>query len=175
MNTLQKTMTALPATIPELAKFVLVGREKLTAVRAEIRAIEKVGLAREVHEQKLAEAQALGEAVLDAEVRLGELIAELPESPGKRTDKVPLDSAVKRLKTKQEILEDSGFSVRQAHRYETLAAHPDVVERAKTEARERGDIVSRTAVLEAISETKKQLYAAPFPRDAGQGIIEDCD
>ena len=31
-------------TLEELAKFVLIGREKLTAVRAEIRAIQKVGL-----------------------------------------------------------------------------------------------------------------------------------
>ena len=35
---------ALPTTIDDLSKFVLVGREKLVAVRAEIRAIEKVGL-----------------------------------------------------------------------------------------------------------------------------------
>ena len=45
--------TSLPANIKELSRFVLVGREKLTAVRAEIRAIDKVGLARQVREQKL--------------------------------------------------------------------------------------------------------------------------
>ena len=48
----------LPASLDDLSKFVLVGREKLVAVRAEIRAIEKVGLAQEVRKQKLSEAQA---------------------------------------------------------------------------------------------------------------------
>ena len=42
----------LPNTIEDLAKFVLVGREKLTAVRANIRAIDKLQLAEDVREQK---------------------------------------------------------------------------------------------------------------------------
>ena len=70
----------LPATIEDLSKFVLVGRGKLVAVRAEIRAIEKVGLAQEVRTQKLAEAQDIAEAVLDAEVRIGELMSATPKA-----------------------------------------------------------------------------------------------
>jgi len=72
--------TYVPSTIEELSKFILVGREKLVSVRAEIRAIEKVGLAQEVRNQKLAEAQSIAEAVLDAEIRMGELFAELPKN-----------------------------------------------------------------------------------------------
>ena len=49
----QKQM--LPDTLPDLAKFVLVGREKLAAVRAAIRAIDKVKVAEEVRKQKLEE------------------------------------------------------------------------------------------------------------------------
>ena len=59
---------------------MLVGREKLVAVRAEIRAIDKVGLAKEVREQKLQEAQAISEAVLDAEVKIGELMRSVPKA-----------------------------------------------------------------------------------------------
>ena len=70
----------LPATLEDLNKFVLVGREKLIAVKAEIRAIEKVGLAKAVREQKLQEGQALSEALLDAEVRIGQLMREIPKS-----------------------------------------------------------------------------------------------
>ena len=43
----------LPTTLDDLSRFVLVGREKLTAVRAEIRAIDKVGVATVVREPKL--------------------------------------------------------------------------------------------------------------------------
>lgn len=70
----------LPANIEDLSRFVLIGREKLTAVRAEIRAIEKVGLAEEVYQQKLQEAQDIAEAVLDAEVRIGELMSQVPKA-----------------------------------------------------------------------------------------------
>ena len=78
---------ALPTTIDDLSKFVLVGREKLVAVRAEIRAIEKVGLAQEVRTQKLAEAQDIAEAVLDAEVRIGELMSKVPKNQVSKTGK----------------------------------------------------------------------------------------
>lgn len=57
VNELTTTQRQLPSTLPELSRFVLVGRDKLKAVKAEIHAIEKVGLAQEVREQKLHEAQ----------------------------------------------------------------------------------------------------------------------
>lgn len=61
MNELATVNKQLPDTLPEIAKFSLVGREKLAAVRAEIRAIEKVGLAKEVLEQKKTEAQEIAD------------------------------------------------------------------------------------------------------------------
>lgn len=72
---------SLPTTIDDLAKFVLVGREKLVSVRAAIRAIDKVKLAQEVRQQKLLEAQDIADAVLDAEVRIGELTSRIPKAP----------------------------------------------------------------------------------------------
>lgn len=39
---------ALPATMEDLAHFLLIAPEKATAMRAEIRAIQKVGLAKAV-------------------------------------------------------------------------------------------------------------------------------
>ena len=70
----------LPDNIEDVSKFVLIGREKLNSVRAEIRAIDKLGLAQEVRNQKKEEAQLLAEALLDAEVRLGELFQQLPKA-----------------------------------------------------------------------------------------------
>ena len=45
----------LPDTMEDLARFLLIAPEKATALRAEIRAIEKVGLAKAVYDQKLEE------------------------------------------------------------------------------------------------------------------------
>ena len=80
MSNLSIYQEDLPSNIDDLSKFVLVGREKMVAVRAEIRAIDKLGLAEGVRRQKLEEAQMISEAVLDAEVKIGTLTANIPKS-----------------------------------------------------------------------------------------------
>ena len=153
MNNITVTNSNLPTNIEDLSKFVLVGREKLVAVRAEIRAIEKVGLAQEVREQKLREAQDISEAVLDAEVRIGQLMAQVPTRPGARTDIEPHNTDDKRLKA--DVIREAGFTSMQVSRFQTLAAHPEIVEQAKAEARENDDIVSRSLVLNMVKEQKR--------------------
>ena len=91
MEEIQVINSQLPTVLEDLAKYVMVGREKLVALQAELRAIDKVGLVAEVRKQKLTEAQDIADALLLAEMRLGELISEIPESPGKRTDLNPED------------------------------------------------------------------------------------
>ena len=86
MEEIQVLNSQLPTAVEDLAKYVIVGREKLVALQAELRAIDKVGLVDEIRQQKLLEAQDLADEVLLAEIRLGELISEIPETPGKRTD-----------------------------------------------------------------------------------------
>lgn len=152
--------TCLPQTIYDLSKFALIGREKLVAVRAEIRAIEKVGLAQEVREQKLREAQEISEAVLDAEVRIGELMAQVPKATGGQPfhGRSTVDTAVQ---SKKDVIEQAGFTVKQVQRFETIAAHPELVEQAKAEARENDDIVSRSLVLNMVKEkTRAEREAA---------------
>lgn len=148
MHQLQTQNIQLPDTLDDLSKFVLVGREKLNAVRAEIRAIDKVGLAKEVHEQKLAEAQDIADAVLDAEVKIGELTSRMETSQGQRSDLQLTDTDVPKSKAKQ--LEDIGITEKQKQRYETLAKHPETVEKAKADARAEGRIVTRQDVLNRV-------------------------
>lgn len=174
MNDLVLNNKQLPTNIDDLSKFVLVGREKLIAVKAEIRAIDKVGLAQEVRKQKLEEAQAISEAVLDAEVRIGELMAQIPKvrinnPTGKNQHTGQNDTVVdlsktenlveivtsQPQKTKAEIIKETGFTQKQAERFQTLAKYPEIVEQVKAEARENDDIVSRSAVLNKISERKQ--------------------
>lgn len=157
----------LPDTLGDLSKFVLIGREKLNAVRAEIRAIEKVGLAKEVHEQKLHEAQEIAEAVLDAEVRIGELTARMEKAKNQYSAS---DIAV--TSKKIESLRESGFSGsdeairQQSSRFEKLARHPEIVEEAKREARAKGEVISRSQVLSAINAN------APKPPKKKDPVIE---
>lgn len=180
MSEIITTNTNLPTTIDDLSRFVLVGREKLVSVRAEIRAIEKVGLAQEVREQKLREAQDISEAVLDAEVRIGELMAKVPKGSGgdRRSEDFKNNTAVTFEKTKAEVIEESGFTPMQISRFETLAAHPEIVAQAKAEARENDDIVSRSLVLNMVKAQKKaeeieqaKATIADQQRETGRAVL----
>jgi len=157
MNELVVQTSNLPDTLEDLAKFVLVGREKYNAVRAEIRAIDKLKLAEKVREQKRAEAQMISEAVLDAEVRLGQLFKALQPKPGKRTDiELRSDSGTRLDKSKEEVIEDLGFSKTQAYSFETLAENADIVEQVKAEARENDEFPTRARILDLAAYQKKQ-------------------
>ena len=145
----------LPNTIEDLAKFVLVGREKLVSVRAEIRAINKLELAEEVREQKREEAQMLAEALIDAEVRIGDLLKEIPKVKN-QYDKCYSQQCEKQKETKQEVITRLGFNKDQANRFETMASNKDIVEQVKAEARENEDIPTRTRVLQLVKERTKE-------------------
>lgn len=157
-NNLIISQSNLPTNIEDLSKFVLVGREKLVAVRAEIRAIQKIGLAEEVRKQKLHEAQEINDAVLDAEMRIGELMAKVPTKQGKRTDIQHTDTDVHKLEqsTKQDVIRDAGFTPKQVQRFQTLAAHPEIVEQVKAEARANDDIASRSDILKRVKQQKEE-------------------
>lgn len=161
MNELTTTTAQLPAAPEDLAKFILVGREKLTSVRAEIRAIDKLNLAQEVRDQKRDEARMLSEALLDAEVRIGELFKQMPTAQGARTDIQHRFTAEPKLMTKQEATASLGFDSNQVKRFETLADHPEEVEQIKAEARENDDLPTRTAVLNLV-KYKKEKEAAEY-------------
>ena len=84
MNDLAAYQGGLPETAEDLAHFLLIAPEKAAAMRAEIRAIQKVGLAKAVYDQKLEEQRRLCDMILDASVRLGEMTKEIPKAPADR-------------------------------------------------------------------------------------------
>lgn len=167
----------LPSKIEDLAKFVLIGREQLNMVRAGIKALDKLDMAKDVREQKKAEAQMLAEALMDAEVRIGEILLAMPKAQGKRTDLELSNSGVTKLEvkptllppvqTKEQAVKELGFDKIQVSRFQTLAQNKEIVEQVKQEARANDDLATRTAVLQAVKvrekekvhEIRKQEYA----------------
>ena len=133
----------------------------MNAVRAEIRAIEKVGLAKEVHQQKLHEAQEIAEAVLDAEVKIGELVASVPKATPNNNPFHQNDTDVELVKPKSEIIKNAGLTQKQSERFQTLAKHPEAVEIAKATARENGDVVSRQSVMRIIAANASSPQKTP--------------
>ena len=155
MNELAVIQNTLPDTLGELSKFVLIGRDKLQAVRAEISAIQKLGLAKEVYEQKKSEAQEIAETVTLAEMRTGELLRQIPKATTNHK-RLESNTDVTFLKTKEETTKELGFSKMQVSRMQTLAENPEIVKEAIQEARDNDDIVNRAFVLEKIKQAKEE-------------------
>lgn len=92
----------------------------------------------------------LAEALLDAEMRIGELFKLMPKatkgtgSNQYQTKSAENDTAVGFSKPKSEAIRELGFSPKQAERFETLASHPEEVKQIKAEARENDDLPTRT-------------------------------
>lgn len=186
MNELTVTQSNIPANIEDLAKFVLIGRDKLQSVRAEISAISKLGLAKEVYEQKKAEAQEIAETVTLAEMRTGELLKAIPKASGgdRKSDKIKSNIGVTFEKTKEETAKELGFTKMQVSRMQTLAENPEIVKEAIQEARANDDIVSRSFVLGKIKQEKKKIeveqakkkIADEYKKDEMKAVIHvgDC-
>lgn len=138
---LAKKPINLPSKIEDLTKFILIGREKLVAVRANIRAIDKIGLAKEVREQKREEANWLAGALLDAEAKLGGLLKEIPNkkaTSGGGSRSLPI-----------------GITHKQSSAFQTLADNKDIIEQVKAEAEANDDLPTRTEVLRRVKEAEK--------------------
>lgn len=171
MNEIVTTNNMLPETLPELSRFVLIGREKLNAVRAEIRAIEKVGLAKEVLEQKKVEAQEIAELVTMSEMQIGRMMKEIPKATANQYTSANCPEG---QKAKSETIRELGFTPKQTAQFQQMADHEPQVLEAIAEAREHDDIVSRAAVMRKIEEKKASEICGnySFEDDDGTTVID---
>ena len=156
MQEITTTTVNLPDTLEDLSKFVLVAPEKIASVRAEIRAIEKIGFARDVLEQKLRERDELSEALVDAQVRVGELTREMKKSKGGRPEKTRRIDEPSFSNKKSDKIIDLGLERTQVQRFEQMANHPEAVAQAKAEAKKAGEAVTQKRCLDLIKAQKSQ-------------------
>lgn len=155
MNGLSTTTNQLPDTFEDLSKFILYNEARLRSVREGIHSIKRLSLAKEVYEQKLAEAQELGQITVEAGQRMGELLLQIQTAQGKRTD---LTSSEDR--TKSQRLEEMGLTRQRGNEYEQMAQNPEAVQAAIQKAIENGDVVSRSQVMKEIRALKEELAKA---------------
>lgn len=158
MNDLQIRQDNLPVQPEELARFILVGEEKAKAIKAEIRAIQKLHLANDVWHQKQEELEMVREAVIEAERRIGVLFNNMPKASGGDRRSEDFKSAeVAPLKTRKEAAEELGFKHREVQRFQQMAKHPEAIEQAKAEAKENGTDLTTQSVLNKIRQQDKPV------------------
>lgn len=138
----------LPDTIEDVARFVLIGTEKLKSLKAEIGAIKKLKLAQEVYDQKLEEQRRLSELILDAGVKIGEFSKQIPRQSGLRSDITLYSQDDKVVKTKEQAMRELGFNRNQTYEFETLANNRDLVEKVKQEAKDNNELPTRGKIID---------------------------
>lgn len=159
MNEIIQSVNQLPDTIEDLSRFVLVNEERIQALKAEIRAIKKVSLAKEVYEQKLAEAQEIGQVTVEAAQKMGELLLQIQKQSGgdRRGEDFKNRPTSNFEKTKTEITSEMGMTKDQVSQYQQMAQNPEAVQAAIQKAIDRGDVVSRSQVMKEIKMIKDEL------------------
>lgn len=100
------------------------------------------------YQQVLEKTQDYAEILLDAELKLGQELQNIPTKPGKRTDLQPNNTNV--AKSKKEVLEELGITDRVACDLQKLTA--EAVDEAKKKARANREIVTRKMALEKVQK-----------------------
>lgn len=145
--------SSLPTQPDVLAKFILLAPEKVKAMKAEIRAIQKAQLAKEVYDQKKNELDRLRELMLLAYQRMGEITREIPKGSGNQYSSA-FSRKGEEAKPKAQAIKDMGLSTSQVGRMEQMAAHPDIVEEVIAESQAGETEATQGEVLRRIKERR---------------------
>lgn len=157
MQEIRTTAKNLPQTIEEKTAFVLFGSDALNAYRKKLKAVQtKFGISSEQYKQIQLEAQETAENLLLFSADIGKEMQKIKTAEGTRTDLQPHDGDDKELTTKTQAIHDMGFTDRQARDFQTLAKHPESVQRAIEDARAEDRIVTRQDVLNRIAPPKSE-------------------
>jgi 16S rRNA G966 N2-methylase RsmD len=140
-----KSNIHLPATVGELNTFILIGKEKLNAHKAKIRAIEKSGMALIAKEAALIDAQDMADVLLDAEIKMGEILEAIPRSESARSSRAGISSTVL----------PANVTHKQSHQAQTIAKNKEIVEKVKLEARKKGVLPTASSVYTLIKSKSK--------------------
>ena len=136
MSKMQKRLDHLPVKVDDLSRWILIGKVKLKAQIAAIKAINKLEEGVAAHAAALSDTQDLAEELLYAEARMGDMLKAIPEkkaSSGGGTRSLP-----------------KGIDKKQSHYAQELSRNEDTIAEVVANAREPGEVPVRQHVLEAI-------------------------
>ncbi len=154
-----KRKSNLPAKPAELRRWILIGKVKLRAQIAAIKAIKSIEEASAATQAALEDTQDLAEELLYAEAQMGAMLDAIPDkkaSSGGGTRSLPKSMTKK----------DSHFA-------QQLNRNEEVIAEVVAEAREKGEIPVRQRVLRQIAANKPKPKTPPLPKGKFDVIYAD--
>jgi len=166
----EPNLLSLP--IEKLTPLSYVGHEAVRYAKGINKKLDKLPLTLEQKKRWLADAQEMGEIVIDIEARIGELLPP-PEETYKESTRIIPDNTGKI--TSKKVLPD-GIDNHKAYIARQIKNHPEIVEEVKREAKENDDIATKTAILNRIryereKERKENKPPTPAIVLKGQELI----
>ncbi|MCK5613894.1 hypothetical protein KAR91_69165 [Candidatus Pacearchaeota archaeon] len=166
---IKKRIENLPVKPEDLSKWILIGKVKLKAQIAAIKAISKLEEGVAAHAAALSDTQDLAEELLYAEARMGDILEAIPEkkaSSGRGTRSLP-----------------DGIDKKQSHYAQALSRNEDKIAEVVANARETGEVPVRQHVLKAINvhvgrnSGENEWYTPQEYIDAARLVMGsiDCD
>ena len=155
-TTLVKNKENLPVKMEDLQRFIIIGKEALNAQKAKIRAIKKTDDASDAYHAALSDGQDVAEIVIDAEVKLGEILAGIDKR-----------KSYTGFQERNPVL-PPGIDKKTSHQAQVIKRNPKIVEQAKAAARKSGVLITAAKIISTVkqSEREKRLQEQ-------QGAIKD--
>jgi len=140
----------LPATVDELVPMSFIGQAAVNFFQTKLKVMTQLKMTDEQRKVTLRDAQEAAEMLLDIEARIGELLPTPLEARafGQTKDGSP-------MKAGRRILPE-GVDHKKSYEARTIKNHPGIVDRIKAQAREREDLATKMAVLNAVSYERKK-------------------
>lgn len=145
MGDIQKRLDQLPVKPEDLSKWILIGKVKLKAQIAAIKAISKLEEGVAAHAAALSDTQDLAEELLYAEARMGDMLANQTSRGGS------MDGKRGSKPSRPECISD-----KQSHFAQTLSCNEDKIAQVVAEAREKGEVPVRQHVLREVAHVKQK-------------------
>jgi len=146
-NAIEERKKNLPATIEELIEHVIVGNEAIQSFKAKLRACDKCEKAKILRNQALNDGRKVSRLVIDAEIRLGELLEQQPNQQPIRTTEGSFKGTLGKLPI--------GINKKESHFAQEIYRNQDVID-AVFETK-KNEIPTRHDVWLRIKEKKRRL------------------
>lgn len=148
---IQSKGSNLPASVEEVLSVFEFTDFKAKAWRIFASKTSKLSEQADIHQAAIRSGQQWGIAALYAQKRMGEITMEMPK--GKPLHKKYQDSSSEGKETK---MANVGISRDTYERAEDIARHPEILEKAIEEAKEKNEIPTRGGVLKKIFQHKQE-------------------